>query len=238
MIPERKLRRDPVTGKKVYVDTGRMVPATVRSRRLAETEDAFTLSSGTKMEAVYAEHSNKLKALANTARKDAVNTKNTPYSPSAKAAYSNEVASLNAKLNIAEKNAPLERQAQLLANTWTSQKRQANPNMEAEEVKKIKQQHLNEARNRTGAGKERIKVTQSEWDAIQAGAISTNKLEKIISNADGDTIKALALPKESTRMTGTMLRRAQSMLDSGYTQAEVADHLGIGLTTLKVGLSE
>jgi hypothetical protein len=238
MIPERKKTTDPITGKVTYVDTGRVKPATQKSVRLAEAEDAFTLSSGTRMEAIYATHANKLKAMANTARKEAVNTKNTPYSPSAKAVYSNEVASLNAKLNLSLKNAPLERQAQLLANTWVSQKRQANPHMEPEDVKKIKQQALTEARNRTGAKKTQIVITQSEWDAIQAGAISTHKLTKIINNSDVDSVKRLALPKHAPKMTSTMTRRAKSMLDSGYTQAEVADQLGIGLTTLKVGLSE
>jgi hypothetical protein len=236
-IPERKLTRD-ASGRRVYVETGRQIPKTQRSQQLVETDDAFTLSSGTKMEGIYAEHSNRLKALANQARKEAVNTKGTPYSPSAKKAYATEVDSLNAKLNLALKNAPLERQAQLLANAQVSQKRQANPHMEPEDVKKIKQLALNEARARTGAKKTKIVVSQKEWDAIQAGAISTHKLEQIISNSDSDTVKRLAMPKNTPKLTSTKLRRAQSMLASGYTQAEVADALGIGLTTLKVGLSE
>jgi hypothetical protein len=238
LIPERKTRRDPVTGRTVSVDTGRMIPKTEKHERLAVTEDAFALSSGTRMEAIYAEHSNRLKSMANSARKEAVNTKAAPYSPSAKAVYSNEVASLNAKLNLALKNAPLERQAQLLANTQVSQKRQSNPHMEPEDVKKIKQQALNEARIRTGAKKTKIVVTQPEWDAIQAGAISTHKLEQIINNSDIDTVKRLALPKPTLKMTSTKRLRAQSMLASGYTQAEVADALGVGLTTLKVAISE
>lgn len=235
--PERKTKIDPATGKKVYVDTGRTVPVTIKSTKLAEAPNAFSLSSGTRMEAIYAEHSNRLKAMANAARKEAVATKNTPYSPSAKKVYANEVSSLNAKLNLALKNAPLERQAQLLANTVVAQKRQANPGMEPDEVKKIKQQALNEARTRTGAKKTHIEVTQSEWDAIQAGAISTHKLTKIINNSDVDSIRRLAMPKHAPKMTSTMKRRATSMLNSGYTQAEVADQLGIGLTTLKVGLN-
>ena len=236
MRPEHKTVVDPATGRKVKVETGRMVPKTTISTRLAETEDAFTLSSGTQMEAIYAEHSNKLKALANTARKESVPLKGTPYSPSAKKAYSGEVASLNSKLANAEKNAPFERQAQLLANGVVSQKRQANPHMEPEDVKKIRQQALTEARSRTGAKKDKISVTQSEWDAIQAGAISNDKLERIINNSDIDTVKHLALPKHAPKLTSTKLRRAQSMLASGYTQAEVADAIGVGLTTLKVGL--
>jgi hypothetical protein len=237
-IPKRKVVTDPTTGKKTYVDTGQTKPRTERSKRLAEVDDASRLSSGTKMESIYADHSNKLKALANDARKEAVHTKPAPYSPSSRAAYSNEVASLKAKLNVAEKNAPLERQAQLLANAQVSSKRQANPHMETEEIKKLKQQALNDARNRTGAGKTKIKITQEEWNAIQSGAISTHFLEKILNHSDADTVKALALPKHAPKLTSAKLARAKSMLASGYTQAEVADALGIGLTTLKVGLNE
>jgi hypothetical protein len=237
-IPVHQVTKDPVTGKKEWVDTGVTKLKLMRSRALVEAHDAFSLSSGTEMEGIYAEHSNKLKALANLARKQALPLKGTPYSPSAKTAYSNEVASLNAKLNVALKNAPLERQAQLLTQVGVSQRRQANPNMEPEEIKKIRQQMLNENRSRTGAGKERIKITQEEWNAIQAGAISTDKLDKILKNSDLDTIKGLALPKHTPKLTSAKLRRAQSMLASGYTQADVADALGVGLTTLKVGLNE
>jgi predicted transcriptional regulator len=238
VVPVRKVVKDPVTGRKTYVDTGTTEIKRVKSQRLVETDNAHTLSSGTQMEAIYAEHSNTLKALANTARKEAVNTKPAPYSPSARTAYAHEVGSLNSKLNLALKNAPLERQAQLLANTRLSQTRQANPHMDPADVKKVKQQYLNEARARTGAKKTKIIVTQSEWNAIQAGAISTDKLEKILSNSDIDTVKHLALPKNAPKMTSAKLQRAQSMLASGYTQSEVADALGVGLTTLKVGLNE
>ncbi len=238
MVPEVKTRIDPATKQRVRYETGRMVPKKEKHERLAVTEDAFALSSGTRMEVVYAEHSNKLKAMANGARKEAVSLKDAPYSPSAKKTYANEVTSLNSKLNIAKRNAPLEREAQRLANTQVSQKRQSNPNMEPETVTKIKQQALNEARARTGASKTRIKITQSEWDAIQAGAISSSKLKEILSNSDGDTVKALALPRNKIKLTSTKLARARTMLASGYTQAEVADDLGIGLTTLKVGLNE
>jgi hypothetical protein len=105
-------------------------------------------------------------------------------------------------------------------------------------VQKIKQQALNEYRNRTGAKKDKIVITTEEWNAIQAGALSTNKLEKILKNSDSDTVKMLAMPKQSTKMSGNKLIRARSMLDSGYTQAEVADALGVGVTTLRLNLNE
>src|SRR5690606_27675253 len=111
---------------------------TRRSEELAETEDAHTLSSGTKIEAIYADHSNRMKALANKARREMVNTPNTKWSSSAKTTYSAEVASLRAKLDIALRNAPLERNAQVIANAKISQKRRANPDMDASELKKVK----------------------------------------------------------------------------------------------------
>jgi hypothetical protein len=237
---------DKETGQLVFEPTGssftnrkgEVVVKKVQSKRLAETADANTLSSGTPIEKVYADHSNKLKNLANEARKSAVNTKTTPYSPSAKTAYSNEVASLDAKLNIALKNAPLERQAQVLANAVVSQKRQSNPDMESSEIKKIKAQALAEARSRTGAHKQRIDLSDSEWAAIQAGAISNNKLEQILNNSDLDKIKGLATPKSAVVMNNVKKLRAKAMLDAGYTTAEVADALGVSLTTLKNTIGE
>lgn len=246
-VPERKgsVRIDPATGRRIpqltgasYVNAkGKTVQRTQRSTKLAETDDAHTLSSGTPIETIYANHSNRLKDLANQARKAAVATRTTPYSPSAKAAYSKEVASLDAKLRIALRNAPLERQAQVLANAVVSQKRQANPDMDAADLKKIKSQALAEARARTGARKQHIEITDAEWDAIQAGAISNNKLNQILNNADLDQVKRLATPKSDTLMSSAKQSRARAMIASGYTQAEVADALGVSVTTLKTALS-
>jgi hypothetical protein len=250
-IPEIKPRPaakggliDKATGRKMYEPTnatyvdkkGKVIPKTTKSQALAETQDAHTLSSGTPIEKVYADHSNRLKALANTARKEAINTKTVPYSPSAKAAYSKEVATLNAKLNVALKNAPLERQAQMLANSVLAAKRRDNPDMESADLKKIKYQALEEARIRTGAKKHQIELSDSEWNAIQAGAVSNSKLTSILDNANLDQIKRLATPKTALLMTSAKQRRADSMLRSGYTQAEVADALGVSLTTLKTGI--
>ena len=259
-VPERRAARvneggpiDKATGKKVYVPTGEKVTVTTKSgktkvepkmqktNKLFEADDAFKLVSddgGTPVERLYATHSNKLKALANSARKEMVHTENLKYSPSAKKAYAKEVASLDAKLNVALQNAPLERQAQLIANTEVSAKRKANPDLEASELKKIKSTSLNKARNRMNASKKDIEITPSEWEAIQAGAISNEKLSNILNNTDMDKVKKYALPKEQVLMSSAKQQRAASMLASGYTQAEVAAHLGVSLTTLKTSLQK
>lgn len=246
-VPERIPRRaskggpvDPATGKRVFELTGRTfvnrtgktVPSTTRSTRLAEVEDAAVLSSGTPMERIYVAHSNDLKRMANLARKAAINTPRSTYSPSAAKTYAPQVQTLNAKLNLALRNRPLERQAQVLANATVRLKREQNPNIDAETLRKIKFQALEESRRRTGASKTRIEVTQDEWDAIQAGAISDSKLSTILTNADMDSVRALATPRTPLLMSNAMTNRAQSMLSSGYTRAEVADALGVSLTTL------
>jgi transposase len=234
--PEYRIKVDPDTGKRIRVETGRQIPVTIKVSRLANIEDAFSLSSGTVMETVYAEHSNRLKAMANSARKEAISLRSLPQSKSARKVYADEVASLNAKLNLAKKNAPLERHAQLIANEMVSLRRQANPNMETDELKKVKQYALNEARSRTGAQKTKIDITDREWEAIQAGSLSTHKLDEILTNTDLDHIKKLAMPKHIPKLSSVELSRAKVMLENGYTQQEVSDQLGIGLTTLKLGL--
>jgi DNA-directed RNA polymerase specialized sigma24 family protein len=151
--------------------------------------------------------------------------------------YADQVKSLEAKLNLALRNSPLERQAQIIANSVVSQKRNANPEMEPSEVKKLKAQALTEARNRTGAKKTRIEITDDEWAAIQAGAISTNKLHQILNNADLDKVKQLATPKSRDKLNDAKKQQALAMLRNGYTQAEVADQLGVSVSTLKRSLS-
>jgi DNA-binding CsgD family transcriptional regulator len=228
---------DKATGAKVFKETGKRhwksgALLTQRTTRLAEATDAHTLSSGTPMERLYADHSNKLKSLANQARLNALNTPPSKWSPSAKKTYANEVDSLDSKLAIAKKNAPLERQAQLIANSIVRTKRDYNPNMDKETRKKIEYQALEEARVRTGAGKQRITITNREWDAIQAGAISDSKLTEILNHADMHVVRELATPKSSILMTSPMTNRANAMLAAGYTRAEVAAQLGVSLSTL------
>jgi predicted transcriptional regulator len=252
-VDQRRPRRaadggpvDKATGKLMYEVTGESyvnkkgdtVVKKLSSTRLFETDDANTLSSGTPIEKVYATHSNKLKGMGNEARLASIRTKTTPYSPSAKAAYSDEVAALDSKLTIALMNAPRERQAQLVAGSIVKLKQQASPNLEPDQVKKLKFQALAEARTRTGAKKELVTITPNEWDAVQAGAISNYKLTQILNNTDLDTIKALATPKEPYKMTAVSVRRAQTMADYGYTQADIADALGVSANNISTILSE
>lgn len=226
---------DPATGKKLYETTGesytnskgKVIKRTTESTKMFEAADAFSLSSGTPMEKVYAEHANKLKALGNQSRKEALAIKPRPYSASAKKTYAPEVDALTSKLNIALKNAPIERQAQLFANKVVDEKRKANPAMDSDDIKKVKGQALVEARLRTGAKKIQVDITPKEWEAIQAGAISTSLLKSILDNADLDRVKELATPRQTQTLPTAKINKARSMMKNGYTQAEIADHLGV-----------
>jgi hypothetical protein len=245
---------DPETGKKIYTETGdgyfetkvnkktgvetkTWVDRKSKSTKGAETDDAHTLSSGTEVEKIYADHSNKLKAMANEARKSAVSTKAIPYSPSAKKVYAPHVQALDAKLNIALKNAPRERQAQVIANAVIKQKRDANPGMEKDELKKVTSKALYTARARTGASKDLVQITPTEWEAIQAGAIAPSKLTKILNNTDIAVVKQYATPRTSPVMTDQKQQRAKQLLASGRTPSEVADIIGVAVSTLNSSMT-
>ena len=254
-VLDRKLRSakdggpiDPKTGRKIYVDTGKswtdatgkVHMKTQESTKLAETHDAHTLSSGTVIEKIYADHSNRLKALADQARRELVRIKPRPYSPSAKEAYRSHVETLNAKLARALKNAPLERQAQVFAHGTVRMKVQANPDLKLKEnkaeLKRLKSQALSAARIRTGADKQKFEITAEEWAAIQAGAITAHKLDQILTYADLDKIKELATPRVKITMTPANTSRARSLKARGYTWAEVAEALGVSVSTIKDAL--
>ena len=205
-----------------------------KSKLLLETDDLFTLSSGTQEEEAYAAYGNKLKALANKARVEAADTGNLTYSPTAKAAYANEVKSLNAKLDNAKLNQPKERQAQIIANSVAEAKKEAYPDMTNKEYSKIKQQALNNARLRTGAdGKaSRVQITEKEWEAIQAGAITDTKLAQILNHTDTDVIRKYATPKAANTVPQARISQIKSMSASGYTIAEIADALNMPTSTV------
>lgn len=206
--------------------------ATQDSTKMAEVANAKILSSGTPQEEAYAEYANKMKALANKARKEALITKDIPYSPSARVVFQDEVDSLNYKLNQSLLNAPRERQAQTIAASTIKAKTQANPHMTNEQKKKLSQQELSKARQKVGAKRNSVIITDKEWEAIQAGAISPTKLEQIIANSDSKILRELATPRSRTTLSPAKISRIKNMAASGYTNSEIADALGISSTTV------
>lgn len=219
--------------KETYVDkNGKTQVRTQTSTKMAEARDARTLSSGTMQEEVYASYANNLKSLANRARKAMIDTPDIKYSPDAKKAYANQYNSLMHKLNQSLMNAPRERQAQLLATSVVKAKKEANPNMEKEELKKIKQRALTDARNKLGAERTTVDITDDEWEAIEAGAISPNKLSQILRNTDTAVIREKATPKAKNTLSEAKVNKLKCMVASGYSNAEIAEALGISPSTV------
>ncbi len=243
-VPEQKPRKqsqggpiDKTTGELVFTPTNRINKETGKSRQtkvkgLAGVSDAHLLSSGTPIERIYADHSNQLKALANQARLEAIKTPRSKYNSSSAKVYAPEVARLTAALKKAEANAPLERKAQAIAASTIKAKRDANPDMDKTTLKKVKYQSLEDARQRMGAKKDVIEISPKEWEAIQAGAISSNKLEGILRHADLDVVRELATPRTHLLMSSDKMAMAKQKLALGYTRAEVADQLGVSISTL------
>lgn len=227
------------TYEKVNKKTGEITTVTKKrtqpSTRMAETDDARTLISDAHhpVEEAYASYANSMKAMANQARKQSLYIKDTPYSPSAAKIYSNEVKSLNKKLNAALLNAPRERKAQMLARAEVDGIKKANPDIGRGEVKKLSQQALTRYRKQLGAQRTPVKITDREWEAIQSGAIAKTKLKRIIDNTDSDSLKERATPRTRTILTPGKEAKLKAMKDSGlYTNADIAKALGISASTV------
>ena len=207
------------------------------STKMAETDDANTLVSEARhpMELIYADYANSMKALANKARIEMINTGTLKSSKTARETYKNEVDSLNAKLNEALLNQTKERAAQRMANIAVKAKTDANPDMKTKDVKKASQQALTKARSEVGSVSRRersIKITDREWEAIQAGAISENKLKQILNNSDPDVLRQKAMPKSTTTISQAKINKIKAMSNSNYTLSEIAKALDLPTSTI------
>ena len=244
---------DPETGKQSWKDTDnptyekkvvnkrtgevttKTVTKTQKSTKMFETDDARTLlsPSNNPKEIAYADYANKMKALANEARKSMISTPPMKYDPHAKLKYAEEVESLKAKVDVALMNAPKERKAQILANSIVQAKKEANPDLTSKELKKIGQQALDQTRRKVGAKRELVYITDKEWEAIQAGAISSARLKTLLNNADMDRVKQLATPRNSNELDANKVARIKSLTLNGYTNSEIASKLGVSVSTIR-----
>lgn len=245
--------KDPVTGEPiidqktkqhikepVLDENGRVqykkVPKMMKSQKMYEKsiDQVDDLNSGTRMETVYSEYAKEMKALGNMARLEASKIKPQKRNQSAYDSYMKEVHELDKALALAKMNAPLERKAQMLANKLFQMKKEDNPELayDKDKIKKVKGQCLDEARYRVGAKKNQIDPTDRQWEAIQAGAVSSNKLEEILKNCDIDKIKKRATPRAPKGLPAAKIATAKLRLNRGYSPEEVATSLGISVSTL------
>ena len=241
MTPEEQERFD--SGNDVYRKTGKIKEATTSLTNMELAKDAYELSSGRLIESVYADYANSMKALANEARKEARNTGRLQQNKSAKETYEDVVGkegTLTKKLALAELESPKERQAQVIASSRMKALEQADPSLKdrdnADKRRKLANKALENARDQVRGGTHekrfRITLTDREWDAIQAGAISDSKLEKVLRYSDTAEVKKRALPRGNTGMKASTKARARMLLNAGHSVSEVAEELGVSSATL------
>lgn len=244
-VPERQGSGviDPLTGKVVYKEsgrtyvdprTGKTVAATTKVKRILAVDDVRSMSSGTLQEEAYADYANKMKDLANKARLEYKATPTLKRSASAAKAFAPEVNRLMAALKVAQLNAPLEREAQRIANARVKAKVQANNITDKDEISKIRRAAISDARNSTGASGKRTRITISdgEWTAIQSGAISDTTLSEILRYAEPKTVRERATPRRTTQLSDARVSRIKAMANSGHTNAEIAEALGISTSAV------
>ena len=249
-VPERQGsgRIDKQTGKVIYKESGRTyldakgreVQATTKIKLLDKTDDIRTLSSGTLVEDAYADYANKMKALANRARLEYVATPTLARSASAARTYQPEVDRLTSALRLAQLNAPREREAQRIANARVKAKVDANNITDKDEISKIRRAAISDARIETGASGKgtRITISDGEWEAIQAGAISDTTLKEILRYADPDVVRERATPRTRTEVSEARANRIRAMANSGHTNAEIADALNLSPSAVSRILNE
>ena len=246
-IDQRRFKGiDPETGEKIYELTGKKnwQGKTIQenSTQMADTDDARTLISkhNSMVERIYAKYANQMKDLALEARREMMATPNLKYDPDARKMYADEVESLKRKLIIAKKNAPLERQALILANVAIKQYLYDNPSLKNDHgaLKKLKGRTLNEKRLVTGAQKQRVKFTDREWEAIQAGAVHDSFLKDILRNADSKDVKQRSMPRQKTTISSARRTRIESMLSLGYSQSDIANMMDIPVSQVQTVAQE
>lgn len=252
------------TGEVTYTEETRYQSST----KMMEAKNAYELMANPDptqahpKELAYADFANDMKALANTARKEYMMTANMKYDKEAAKTYATEVASLQKKLDTALMNKGIERAAQRKANIAVKEYKQRlidnaraeNPDLTSDDIKKVLKtnkdaiskkgtQALTAARADLGGKSRRernIEITDDEWKAIQAGAISNSKLEQILNNSDPDSLRSKATPKAAVAVNDVKYGKILSMLNmisadgiNKYTTAEIAKACGVSIETIQ-----
>lgn len=240
-MKKKRVKNEDGTISYVETDETKKTKSTKMAEAFNKGGNAFDLSSGTDIETVFARYANSCKALGNEARKAWLSTGSQTYDPNARKIYSKEYSELQAAINNALDNKPNERKAMLMTDFIIREKKRANPDLwkDSEELKKITNQEIARQRSYSGTHKKTIFLTPKQWEAIQAGAITKNMLTQLMSIVDSDQLRELATPRDrSIKMNKAQIAKAKRLFELGYTQAEIADNLGVSASTVSKALSE
>lgn len=206
-----------------------------KSTQMDAVKDAFDLVSEYRnpIEIAYAEYANALKAMANEARLESLSVPKLVYNKESAEKYADTIDVLKNKIVRAEANAPLERAAQREAKIISEEKFKMDNALTEKDKGKIRQQALTAARIKYGAQRHPIDISDLEWEAIQAGAISDSMLKKILKYADSDKLKQRAMPRSIDVLPDTKIALIRSMENSHYTIAQIAERLNVSPSTVK-----
>ena len=231
------MRKDKNTGEVYFTNPDGSIKYKTKARtqaitNMSNTDDAMTLISSYRhpKEILYAEYANSMKALANKARKSMVSTGNLKYDPNAKKIYAKEVSELEAALNNALKNSVKERTATRFAASEINERKRTQPDLKSEDIRKLSQRSMSKYREQVGAATRRernIIITDRQWEAIQAGAISENKLKQILANSDPDSLRQKAMPKKISGLTNAQVARIRAMNNSNFTINQIAEKMNV-----------
>lgn len=245
---------DKKTGEKIYFEThaikwkqdkdGNWVQDGYKKSKTTKMADAKNEKDVMKLlsehpnqkEMLYANYAVQMKKMANEARREALAVPSPKYNKTAARTYAKEVASIDEKVLRINKQKPLERQAQLIANDHMRTLTKENPSLYADKdrYKKAKYQALEGARHRVGKGKLDIEITDREWEAIQAGAVRIGKARTLMMKTDSEKLRERAMPRQTNGLSNAQVMRIKNMSKTGQmTQEQIANTLGVSISTVR-----
>ena len=210
---------------------------TQKTTKMDATDDAYSLVSDARhpVELMYADYANSMKALANKARKEMIYTKELDRNKSAAQVYAKEVADLEEKVRVAKLNKTRERAAGRMAYAEIKAKQEQGIITQKDEKTKAGQKALTKYREEYGSSRRRdraIQITDKEWEAIQAGAISKSMFKDILNNADADSLRQRAMPKASNTLGTAKVNKIKQMSKSNFTLEEIAASCDVSVATV------
>ena len=99
-------------------------------------------------------------------------------------------------------------------------------------LKKLKNQILADSRNKVGAYRRTIDISEKEWEAIQAVAVTSSMIKTILKYADEDKFKSLAMPRKHDVVTKSMADKMAALSRKGYTNEEISEAIGVSVSTV------
>ena len=103
---------------------------------------------------------------------------------------------------------------------------------------KYERRYIKDARARVGADHYKVEFTEREWQAVKHGAITENFLSDLIAEADADHVRQMSSPRAKTALTSAQQSTLRRLKKSGYTNADIADALGVSPSTVRNYMAE